>query len=254
MRPMLAKKWNDSINPTGWYMSEKLDGVRAIWDGSRFLSRNEKDLMAPEWFIKDIPKCLLDGELWLGRGRFNEVSGRVRRKYNINWDGIKYMVFDIPKEGDTFKFRYSLLKHIKFPSHVYIINQVKCINEAHLLDFELMTIEEGGEGVMLHHPDSIYKHGKRSNSLLKLKRFNDDEAIVCNYVKGKGKYINMVGALLCKYNNTLITVGTGLSDADRINPPPIGSTITFKYFEMSNNIPRFPVFVGERFDLKEKLI
>src|SRR5437660_1580187 len=39
-RLLLAKVWNPSIDPTGWWMSEKYDGVRGYWDGRKLWSRN----------------------------------------------------------------------------------------------------------------------------------------------------------------------------------------------------------------------
>lgn len=247
MKPMLAQKWSGQ-DPTGWYMSEKLDGIRAIWDGVGFMSRNEKEFIAPDWFKFDMPKCLLDGELWMGRGRFSETSGQVRRKTNQDWSEIKYIVFDIPKTSDSFRFRNMLLTHIHLPGHASVHEQTLCKCPKHLLDFETNIISNSGEGVMLHHPDSAYEFGKRSKYLLKVKRFNDDEAVVCGYLDGKGKHVGRVGALLCVYKDKEIHIGTGFSDEERINPPKIGEVIIFKYFEMFNNIPRFPVYVGVRVD------
>lgn len=248
MKPMLAHNWNTTIDPCGWYMSEKLDGIRAIWDGNNFISRNEKVFNTPDWFKQDMPTSLLDGELWSGRGLFNYTSGQVRRKYDMDWSKIKYIVFDIPKPGERFEFRNKLLTHIKMPSHVQIIKQIKCKGIKHLQQFELDIISNGGEGVILHHPDNEYTYNKRSKYLLKVKQFKDDDAIVIDYENGKGKYGGMVGALICQYKDNIITIGTGMTDEDRNNPPKIGSTIIFKYFEMNNNIPRFPVYVGIRAD------
>lgn len=243
---MLAKKWNGE-DPTGWYMSEKLDGIRALW-AFGFSSRNNKPFIAPDWFTETIPmKYILDGELWMGRGRFNETSGQVRRKKNQDWAQMKYMVFDYIEELHIFSGHLRVLKGMALPPHVEILPQIKCISLNHLLEFEAEVLKNGGEGVMLRHPDSKYQANKRSKYLLKVKQFHNDEAIVVGSTAGEGKYKTMAGALLCDYKGNIISVGTGLTDEDRLNPPIYGAVITFKYFEMSkDNIPRFPVYIGIR--------
>ena len=248
MKPMLAKKW-DGTDPTGWYMSEKLDGVRAIWDGEKLMSRNEKEFVAPEWFTRDMTPWYFDGELWMGRGRFNETSGQVRRKTNQDWSEMKYVIIDYPEGGYTFRQHLCGFSALVLPNHVQLLVQTKCKSMQHLLIFESRVIKSGGEGVMLRHPDSRYEMGKRSNFLLKVKRFHDDEAVVAGYKGGEGKYKKIVGSLICVYKGKEICIGTGLTDYDRACPPKVGETITFKYFEMSkDNIPRFPVYVGVRCD------
>lgn len=248
VRPMLAKNWDESIDPTGWWMSEKLDGIRAIWNPKikTFMSRNEKPFIAPLEFIKDFPDTMLDGELWGGRGNFRATSGQVRRKTNQDWSDIIYMVFEIPNGCGFFVEHLLELLRLKLPCNIKIIEQTKCERIEHLLEFLGGVEAKGGEGIMLRHPSSYYEEGKRSSNLLKVKTFKDDEAIVTGYTDGTGKYLGMVGALVCDYKGTQILVGTGLTDHDRNNPPKVGTKITFKYFEMIDNVPRFPVFVGIR--------
>jgi len=68
------------VDPTGWLLSEKLDGMRAWWDGSNMWSRQGKPVYAPPWWLAALPRDFaLDGELWLGRGRFQECMGIVRQ-------------------------------------------------------------------------------------------------------------------------------------------------------------------------------
>ena len=245
MTPMLAKKY-DGQDPTGWWMSEKLDGVRAIWTGSKLLSRTGKEFAAPEWFVKGLPDNLtLDGELWEGRGLFSQTCGKVRKQINPDWTGIKYMVFDCVCVG-TFAARYRLLYQTSLPDHIEIVKQCPCSNMDHLNQYERGILNAGGEGVMLKNPVSSYEQ-KRSSELLKLKRFITDEAVVDSYDPGQGKYEGMVGALMCKYRDQLIKIGTGLTDSDRREPPGIGSVITFKYFELTEDkMPRFPVYLACR--------
>lgn len=245
---MLAKAW-EGQNPIGWYMSEKLDGVRAIWypEIRGFISRNGKPIVSPDWFIKNMPNVTLDGELFMGRGLFKECSGMVRRKTNQDWSNIEYRVFATPGHGSSFTIVLPYLEALKLPTHVKIQEQIMCRSHSHLIDFEQSILSQGGEGVMLRNPLTPYEY-RRSPNLLKVKRFKDAEAVVTGYKSGVGKYENMMGALVCNYNGISIDIGTGFTDEERRNPPTIGNIITFKYFEIDNvsGIPRFPVYLGIR--------
>lgn len=242
---MLAKKY-EGQDPTGWWMSEKLDGVRAVWDGYKLISRTGKEFTAPDWFIKDLPKDLvLDGELWEGRGLFSQTCGKVRKQIEPDWIGVKYMVFDCICDG-TVATRYKTLYQANLPSHVQILKQTPCTSKKHLDEFEAEILKAGGEGVMIRKPLSQYED-KRSSSLLKVKRFQTDEAIVEDYEAGQGKHTGRVGALLCRFRDKLISIGSGLTDKDRQCPPEKGSLITFSFFEITENgMPRFPVYIAER--------
>lgn len=243
MKPMLAKNY-DGFDPTDWWMSEKLDGVRAFGKKNLITSRNNKIFHAPNWFIKDLSSnILLDGELWIGRGKFDLTSGLVRRKINPNWNQIKYLVFDCVTENAICELRMQELRSLNLPDHVIILEQTKCLGYEHLIEFERKILSLGGEGVMLRKPCSMYEH-KRSSSLLKVKRMKKGTAVVFSYQEGKGRNIGRVGALICLYQGKQILIGSGLSDVDRINPPKIGSTISFSFFELTdNNMPRFPSYI-----------
>lgn len=102
---------------------------------------------------------------------------------------------------------------------------------------------------MLRQPASAYESG-RSTTLLKVKTFHDAEARVVEHLAGAGRHKGRLGALLVELpNGTRFSVGTGFSDAQRGSPPPIGSTITFRYQELTDGgVPRFPTFVRARVD------
>jgi len=247
MKPMLAKNYNNTIDPTGWFMSEKLDGVRAIYHNGVFHSRNEKLFISPLDFDTGFPHdIMLDGELWGGRGLFPKTSGQVRRKTNQNWSGIKYHVFDAPQISGTFEQRLSVLLRLPVDKNLVIVEQIVCKGPGHLKDYETAIVHLGGEGVMLHNPLNEYYEGKRSANVLKVKRFHNDEATVIDYQPGQGKHEGRMGALICNYKDKQIYIGAGFTDLQREYPPKIGSIVTFKYFEMTNNTPRFPVFITVR--------
>lgn len=245
IKPMLAKASAEKINPKGWWMSEKLDGIRAIWTGEQLISRNGNIFSAPSWFTNTLPKnIILDGELFEGRGLFQKTVGKVRAAQG-DWSNIKFKIFDVVNR-DLFEARQKSLSELILPTHAEIVEQVLCVSQDHLDRFEADILAFGGEGVMLRESFSAYEH-KRSSSLIKLKRFQSDEAIVIGYEKGHGKHDGVLGALICQFNDCTFKIGTGLTDEERFSPPPIGSEVTFSFFSLTDGgLPRFPVFIACR--------
>lgn len=259
--PMLAKNYSpDKHNVIGWYASEKLDGVRAIFDGKSFWTRNGNRLDAPYNFTAPLEKLplhgrYLDGELYLGRGRFNECSGIVRR-HDDAWWGIQFHVFDLISERDSFAIRNDNLKLIvedfNIPHLVYVEQDIiTCLDDITVWHEQITSI--GGEGIMLKNPHSMYEQ-KRSSNLLKMKDFKEMEAICVGYEPGKGKYDGLVGSLVLQLpNGKKFSCGSGLVDSERsVNNTAyfLNQKITVKYFELSKDgIPRFPVYKGIRTDI-----
>jgi DNA ligase-1 len=245
---LLAQTWSNDVDLSGWWMSEKLDGVRAYWDGKQFVSRLGNLYHAPDWFVEQLPSTPLDGELWLARQAFQRTVSIVRRQdKSDHWQEISYVVFDAPAVAAPFEERVAALQEIVASSrakNLQLLPQQLCRNVEHLRE-ELTRIEGlGGEGLMLREPGSQYQAG-RSSTLLKVKTFHDAEARVLEHQAGAGRHAGRLGALLVELpNGTKFSVGTGFSDAQRGNPPAIGSTITFRYQELSDRgVPRFPSFV-----------
>lgn len=234
---------------TGWYMSEKLDGVRAIWEEKKLISRNNKPINAPDWFTDALPNDIsLDGELTCGRGDFQRTVSIVRKKIPINseWVNITYKVFDT-KHCTIFKDRYNILNEcISINPIAQVVRQIEVINKNHLLDYYNNISNLGGEGLIIKNPNSYYEF-RRSKNMLKLKPSLSDEAKVLSYQDGEGKYLGMMGALVCLWNRKIIEIGAGFTYNDRVNPPSINSVVTFKYQCLTDSgMPRFPVFVAER--------
>jgi DNA ligase-1 len=249
---LLAHKWETDHDPKGWWMSEKLDGVRAYWDGEGFLSRLGNRFAAPPWFVENLPANTLDGELWVGRKQFSKTMSIVRSgAAGQAWKDVKYVVFDAPNQGGTFEERTAFCAQLLGDDIPYAEwhPQIVCDGFDHLRA-ELARVESlGGEGLMLRRPKSMYEPG-RSSSLLKVKTFHDAEARVLQHVPGAGKHKGRLGALTVELpNGTRFNVGTGFSDAERGAPPAIGDIITFRYQELTDDgVPRFPSFVAVRID------
>lgn len=248
---LLAHKWETDVDLRGWWMSEKLDGVRAYWDGTQFLSRQGNVFHAPDWFKAGLPDHPLDGELWSGRKKFQRTVGIVRRQDKTDlWKEIRYVVFDAPAHSGPFEDRLDHCKTaLERAEWASVHDHDECRDHDHLKE-ELARVEAlGGEGLMLRKPRSKYEIG-RSYTLLKVKSFFDAEARVLEHVAGAGKHKGRLGALVVELpDGTRFNVGTGFSDAEREEPPPIGSIITFRYQELSDGgVPRFPSYVSIRHD------
>jgi len=251
---LLAQAWENDIDLTDWWMSEKLDGVRAWWDGRQFLSRQGNVYHAPEWFIAALPNVPLDGELWLDRKAFQRTVSIVRRHdQSEHWRQVNFVVFDAPGADGPFEDRHSFLAELfrtgrlPYARHLY---QIRCGGLADL-QAELVRVESlGGEGLMLRQPGSRYEAG-RSPTLLKVKTFHDAEGRVVAHLPGRGRHAGRLGAVVVELSSGLtFSVGTGFTDAQRRSPPPVGSLITFRYQELTDRgVPRFPSFVRVRPDV-----
>ena len=253
-RLMLARTFADGMDPTNWWVSEKLDGVRGFWTGKTLVTRSGHRIAHPAWFTESFPDFPLDGELWIGRGRFHETSGIVRKTVgDADWNTVRYGVFDAPCDHLGFEARLEKARRwfkLHPSSHVLIIAQERCEGRKDLQRRLAETEARGGEGLMLRRPGSPYTVG-RSSDLLKVKSFQDAEAKVIGHVGGTGKYRGKMGAIRVEMENGVrFAIGTGFSDKDRENPPPIGSTVTFRYRELNpSGIPRFASFMRIRDDL-----
>jgi DNA ligase-1 len=251
---LLAERWDTSLDLVGWWMSEKLDGLRAYWDGKQFLSRQGNLFHAPDWFVAGLPSVPLDGELWIDRKKFQRTVSIVRRQdKNDLWKEVRYVVFDAPAAGGGFESRLAFVEKAlakKMAPYAAPHGHEVCKGADHL-KAELARVEAlGGEGLMLRKPKSEYVAG-RSTTLLKVKSFLDAEATVVKHLAGAGKHKGRLGALFVRLTDgTEFSVGTGFSDAERTNPPPVGAVITFRYQELSEGgVPRFPSFVRVREDV-----
>jgi len=248
---LLLKTYKENVDVSGWLMSEKLDGVRAYWDGKKFISRGGHEYKAPKWFTKDFPPFEIDGELWSKRGDFDTISGIVRRQTpHEDWIKLTYNIFEVPNQKGGLISRLNVLKEYlkRHPSkYIRVIKQFTCKDKEHLKTFLQEIEKKGGEGVVVRNPNALYIN-KRTTQALKVKSFDDTECIVIGYKQGKGKYSGKVGSLICKQSNgQIINIGSGLSDSLRDNPPSIGTNITFKYNGLTTKgKPRFPVYLRVR--------
>lgn len=233
------------VDLSRYYYAEKLDGVRGFWNGQSLLTRQGNPIQAPEWFLDQLPWFPVEGELWLGRGLFDELSGLVRQQTpdDHEWRKVRFMLFDLPGHAGRFVDRRSALENwvrLHPRNNVHLVELHRYQSNDQLLDTLEQWQSDGAEGIMLYNGDGYY-HSRRSQDLLKLKGYQDDEAVVVGYLPGKGKYEGVVGSLLVENSEGVqFKVGSGLTDNDRANPPDIGATITYRYNGLTTyGKPRF---------------
>jgi len=251
----LANDFDDAeVDLSRYLVSEKYDGVRAYWDGSQLLTRAGHVLHAPDWFTAGWPSTPLDGELWAGRGQFEAVTSTVRDLHPDDraWRNIRFMVFDLPAHAASFDARLAALETLLATVRSDRLTQVahsRVVDEADLQRRLNAVADAGGEGLMLHRRDALYRP-ERSDDLLKLKPHQDAEAQVIAHLPGHGKYAGMLGALLVRNADGLqFRIGTGFSDQQRREPPPLGSWVTFSYNNLTaRGVPRFASFLRVRSD------
>lgn len=249
---MLAQRYEAGVDVRDYWISEKLDGVRGYWDGSRLLTRGGHRIRTPDWYTAGWPHVPLDGELWIGRGRFDEVSGIVRRQQPEDgaWQRVRYMVFDLPAHPGTFDERLAALRDLICRLRIDWLQPVAQFRldspvalEAWLADI----VSAGGEGLMLHRAAAL-RQARRSEDLLKLKAHDDAEAQVIGHEPGQGRYRGMLGALRVRTaDGREFRLGTGFTDAQRRSPPSPGTWVTYRYNGLTaTGQPRFARFLRVR--------
>jgi DNA ligase 1 len=246
---LLANVYGSHIDPSAYLVSEKYDGVRALWDGKTLRFRSGRTVAAPQWFTAKLPPQAFDGELWLARGQFDKLSGIVRKDVPVDdeWKQVQYMVFELPGAPGTFAERYVSIRDVVQRAgwpQLQAVEQTRITDRKALQRRLSQTVASGGEGLMLHLASAPYSTG-RSDSLIKLKPYLDTEATVVGHRPGKGKYLGQLGALKVQTpEGRTFFIGTGFSDAQRRDPPPVGSRITYRYRDLTRTgLPRFASYL-----------
>lgn len=257
---MLPNVYRGKVALADYWVSEKYDGVRGYWDGEKLSTKSGEPIAAPAWFTAGWPKQPLDGELWVARGQFLAAVSTIRQRTpdDAAWRSLHFMVFDLPADPRPFSERNAAAQQVigqigqPWVRHVA---QRKLADEAALQALFKSVLRQGGEGLMLHRGASLYR-AARNDDLQKLKPYEDAEARVIAHLPGYGKYAGEVGALeVVSASGLRFRVGSGLSDADRRNPPPLGSWVTYRYTGLNEKtgIPRFPRFMRLREDMTPAL-
>lgn len=249
---MLAQVYRPGVHLPDYWISEKFDGLRGYWDGQRLLTRGGETVQAPPWFTAGWPAHPMDGELWAGRGRFERALSTVRQQTpdDAAWRELRYMVFDVPAHMGTFDERivaYQATVAQIGQAWVVAVQQERGTTHADLMARLDQAVKAGAEGLMLHRGDARHR-ANRSDNLLKVKTHEDAEARVMAHLPGKGRHKGRLGALWVETaEGVRFSLGTGFTDAQRDQPPPVGAWVTYRFRGLhSSGIPRFASFVRER--------
>jgi DNA ligase-1 len=244
----LAMVYQPQEDISSFWISEKLDGVRAFWDGKQLRSRSGQWIALPATLMQQLPPFAVEAELWAGRGKFQQVMQALQHKRENNWQEVKLMVFDAPEQPGTFSERLQFLQQqLTETSFVQLIPQQRLQTTEELQQLLEQVTAAGGEGLMLHQAQALYQSGRVSH-LQKLKAVQDAEARVVAHLPGKGKLKGMLGALLVELpDGRRFKLGSGFTEQERKNPPPVGALVTFEYQGLTHKgTPRFAVFARER--------
>ncbi|EHR70913.1 ATP dependent DNA ligase-like protein [Burkholderiales bacterium JOSHI_001] len=251
---LLAQDADGLPDPAPFLVSEKLDGVRALWTGSQLLSRGGLVLSAPDGFLRGLPAGVaLDGELWLGRGRFDATSAAVRRQQprDPEWRAMQYQVFELPGAPGPFAQRADTLHRMASRATVWqAAPQRRLADAAALKQWLDAVVAAGGEGLMLHAADAPYITGRHA-VLQKLKPLHDADAVVLGHQPGRGRLAGQMGALRLRTRHGVeFDLGTGFTDAQRAAPPDVGAVVSYTHRGFTPaGVPRFASFLRVRTDL-----
>ena len=257
-RPMLAGSYRSGLPLADYWVSEKYDGVRGLWDGHRLFTRGGAEVVTPGWFTAGWPTEPMDGELWAGRSAFTQAVSTVRRQTpdDAAWRAMAFMVFDLPGHGGSFDERLPALNQRLTDAGIgwlRAVRQQRVADHASLMASMRKTVALGGEGLVLHRGDAPYRAG-RSDDLLKLKPFDDADARVVAHLPGRGQHAGAMGALVVENEAGLrFRLGTGFSTAERRTPPPVGSWVTYRFRSLTPaGVPRFASFMRLREDVPHR--
>ncbi|MDP1781364.1 MAG: DNA ligase [Hydrogenophaga sp.] len=251
---MLSNVYRPGVRLADYWVSEKYDGLRGFWNGRQLLTRGGEVVVAPDWFTAGWPAEPMDGELWVGRGRFEEALSTVRRQTpkDYDWRRVRFMVFDLPAHPGLFSERIrayqTLVRQLNRP-WVQAVAQQRVHSHAELMERLDRLVKAGGEGLMLHRGDSLYS-AERNDDLLKVKTHEDAEARVLQHLAGQGRHTGRMGALLVETpDGVQFRLGTGFTDAQRDHPPAVGEWVTYRFRGLNaSGVPRFASFLRPRPD------
>lgn len=272
--PMLAKKYDPNKfklkDKNRVYITQKLDGNRCIakWNGDRweFRSRNGK-LMHVDFDMSNCPKeYIYDGEVLsvLQTQQSNDLCNRLDVLYTHNTfnttsglinkhstdKNLIYNIFDIIAPSSMYCERREIIDSISknlYCTNIRIlpvlISEEEIDADKLLSELDWFT-EHGAEGLMINYGSALYE-SKRTDSLLKVKKFKTMDMKVIDVCEGAGKYEGLCGALHCittteDGKQIDVWIGSGLSDVQRtkwaLNADEIiGKIVEIGYFEVSQN-------------------
>ena len=246
--------------PLPTLVSEKLNGIRAIWNpaANRFQTKRRKFwhpwMTAKIWGNTAPPTIALDGEFYIPGAPLGTIASACG--VTILEDPgipITYGVFDVI---------VPLKSALKRVAIIDTITHLPCDFVSHIL---CETIEElnavvalfrtnNSEGVVCRYANSCYAHGTRSSLVHKIKFFDDCEVTVIDFIEGEGKFAGTLGAMLVRDDSGRVfsTGGGEMSNKDRSDvwsnkPRYLNRPATIKFpYRSGDGVPLQSVFIAWR--------
>jgi DNA ligase-1 len=237
-------------DPTGWWWSEKLDGVKARWIDGRLITRAGTEFNPPAWFVKLLPTFDVEGELYFGKNTFHKTAS-LRSSEQATWRQVKFHIFDVIDPSLMWIERYVKLRRIRksWASQICLVKWKRVKSASHLEKVFQRIVQNGGEGVVIVNPWSFYKEGHVDN-ILKYKKVHDNEAVIVGYNTNEDG--TRLASLIVEHGKIRFNIGTGLKIVDRYKfrtKFPVGAKVTYVYELLSKTgKPRSPVLKGNRID------
>ncbi len=237
IKPMLALS-SPPFDSESHIFELKWDGTRCILFSEsgkvRLQNRRLRDITYryPEFSsIKfKVNSIVIDGEIVVlseGKPDFFKLQ---KREHIIENDKIKilselypatYIVFDILFIKERSLLSTPLIERRKILEDVYVPSDSCIISQSFLQGEELFkeALKLGFEGIMAKEKNSPYIPGKRTSYWLKIKKFNEIDAVICGYTEGEGRRRKSFGSLILGifYKGNLVPigqVGTGFSEEE----------------------------------------
>lgn len=250
----VCKALHIPLPPTGWHMSEKKDGLRAVWHQGKMLSRNGTEIVLPDGWACKLPPVSLDGELAVGS---RQGSGLFRRKHanEESWraTGARFFVFDIydpqqrmgPFEARMEAYRQAIVRQAgsscqDVPNWVVPMVHIPCRQPGDADTYYNVVLADGGEGIVLRAPGSLYESG-RTATLLKRKDTDTDTFVVQEVVAGRGKLQGRIGSIRVRRERDNAECYAGSVTDGSVG---VGDRVVIKFMGVSDTgVPRNASFV-----------
>jgi len=252
----VPSKWENE-DVTGWYISEKLGGIRCLWNGLEMWPKSGPQYNLPEFFIERLPKSPLDGELCMKGGSLSRCMMVVKKKptdpdFEKEWNNMSFVVYDAPEAPGTFQQRLQALKEYFEKSDGLYVNlheYKKCEGNSDA-EKELKQEErKGGEGILLTNPNGEYVKGKSKNVLERKSKF-EGRAIVKEVIRDKEKPQIITSLRVENVKGIEFMINRGITDDLRKNPPKVGDEIVYEYKGiLDSEKPKAPVLKNYSFEV-----
>lgn len=276
MKPMLAHMYEpDRLSNEPIWLQPKLNGVRALYQGGHFQSRDEipwnepvlRHLAQPLKLMFPSDRVILDGELYVHGWPLQKINGAIAVNRSEPCEDtymVEYHIFDIVSYNLTFEERFFEQLKSKMglftPDIKVRMVETVCTNyQSDMEDFYAVQVKKGYEGIMYRLGNCPYTLPKQPATLvqyngnrkylsdkknrvwhmLKRKDWQDHEFVCYGVTEGEGKYVGTTGALMCKTpDGKAFGVGSGLTDHDRevyFENPPTGHLVKVKFLTYTSD-------------------